>query len=344
MPHHPLFDTVSSVLLIKLRAIGDVLLSTPVIENLKKSFPHLAVDILCEEFAADVVRGNPFVGSILTFNKKSGSSLGLIRLVRSRKYDVVIDLFGNPRTALVTWLSGAPHRIGFPFRGRKYAYNHLVIPRGGEVHNIDFNLDVLRKFDVPITTSDPLFPIDALSEQRAQEWISREHLYGRNLIGVNPSGGWGTKKWPLDSYARLVTALAQEEGSSVVLFWGPGEYDDVKSILAKISVPVHVIPPTSLKEMAAILKRCAYLISNDSGPMHIAASLGVPTLGIYGPTDPRLQGPYGNRNAWVRHESLDCLACNLTRCPIGNVCMKDLTVDNVFAAFQNLKKKNSTIL
>lgn len=341
---HSLFDNVSSVLLIKLRAIGDVLLSTPVIENLKKHFPHLVIDFLCEEFAADVVRGNPYVGTILTFNRKSDSSPGLIHTVRSRRYDVVIDLFGNPRTAMVTRLSGAPHRIGFPFRGRKYAYNHPVIPRGGEVHNIDFNLDVLRTFDVPIVSSDPLFPIDAPSEECARQWISSEHLDGKNLIGVNPSGGWGTKRWPLDSYAELVTALAKEERSSVLLFWGPGEYDDVNAIRKKITVPVHVIPPTTLKEMAALLKRCNYLVSNDSGPMHIASSLGVPTLGIYGPTDPRLQGPYGDRNAWVRHESLDCLACNLTRCPIGNVCMKELTVEKVLTAFKHLKEKNTTIL
>ena len=92
--------------------------------------------------------------------------------------------------------------------------------------------------------------------------------------------------------------------------------------------------------MGALLKHCSYLISNDSGPMHIAASLGVPTLGIYGPTNPILQGPYGPRNTWVRHEALDCLACNLTRCPIGNVCMKDLSVTTVFTAFQHIKEKN----
>ena len=334
------FNSISSVLLIKLRAIGEVLLSTPVIENLKRQFPHLQIDFLCEEFASDVVRGNPYLNSVLTFNKKSDSSLDLIQKVRSRRYNVVIDLFGNPRTALVTRLSGAPYRIGFPFRGRRYAYTDYVNPRGGEVHNVDFNLDVLRKFEIPIFTQQPLFPIDERSEEIARQWIAAENLDGRELIGINPSGGWITKRWGLDSFAQLINEIGRDRQVSVLLFWGPGEFEDVSAIRDKTSVPVHCIPATSLKEMGALLKHCSYLISNDSGPMHIAASLGVPTLGIYGPTNPILQGPYGPRNTWVRHEALDCLACNLTRCPIGNVCMKDLSVTTVFTAFQHIKEKN----
>ena len=331
MNHLSFFNSVSSVLLIKLRAIGDVLLSTPVIENLKRQFPHLQIDFLCEQFAADVVRGNPYLNSILTFNKKSDSSLDLIQKVRSRRYDAVIDLFGNPRTALVTRLSGAPHRIGFPFRGRRYAYTIHVNPRGG---------DVLRKFGIPIVSQQPLFPIDEQSEEFARQWIVSENLAGRELIGINPSGGWTTKRWPLDSFAQLVDEIGRDPGVSVIVFWGPGEFEDITTIRNKTSVPVHCIPKTSLKEMGALLKHCSYLISNDSGPMHIAVSLDVPTLGIYGPTNPILQGPYGPRNAWVRHEALDCLACNLTSCPIGNVCMKDLSVATIFTAFQQIKEKN----
>ncbi|MHB1051229.1 MAG: glycosyltransferase family 9 protein [Bacteroidota bacterium] len=340
MNQHSFFNNVSSVLLIKLRAIGDVLLSTPVIENLKRQFPHLQIDFLCEQFAADVVRGNPYLNTILTFKKQSDSGLDLIRKVRSRRYDVIIDLFGNPRTALVTRLSGASHRIGFPFRGRRYAYTHHVNPRGGEVHNVDFNLDVLRKIGIPIVSQQPYFPIDERSEEFARQWISSENLSGRELIGINPSGGWKTKRWPLDSFARLIDEIGRDDHVSVVLFWGPGEFEDMTAIRNTTTVPVHCIPKTSLKEMGALLKHCSYLISNDSGPMHIAASLGIPTLGIYGPTDPTLQGPYGPQNDWVRYETLDCLACNLTRCPIGNVCMKELSVATVYTAFQQLKEKN----
>jgi len=261
------FHTASSVLLIKLRAIGDVLLSTPVVENLSREFPHLSIDFLCEKFASDVVHGNSHINSVLVFDKKKDASLDLIRKIRSRKYDIVIDLFGNPRTALVTRLSGARHRIGFPFRGRKYAYNHLIQPRGDKVHNIDFNLDVLRAFNVPITASEPQFPLDEKSEEFAYRWITAEGLTGKCIIGINPSGGWSTKRWDLESYAVLIKELNQRYRFPVVLFWGPGEEKDVRSIQNAAGVPVAIIPKTSLKEMGALLKHCSYLISNDSGPM-----------------------------------------------------------------------------
>lgn len=335
-----IFHTASSVLVIKLRAIGDVLLSTPVVENLAREFPHLSIDFLCETFASDVVRGNPHINAVLAFDKKKDASLDLIRKVRKRKYDIVIDLFGNPRTALVTWLSGAKHRIGFPFRGRAYAYNHRVTPRGGEVHNIEFNLDVLRAFSIPTPSHDPLFPLDDQSEIFGQRWLSSEGLNGKKIIGINPSGGWNTKRWDLESYAHLIRELYGRYRFPMLLFWGPGEENDVLSIQNTTGVPVAKIPKTSLKEMGALLKHCSYLISNDSGPMHIAASLGVPTLGIYGPTDPLLQGPFGEKNLWVRHEKLDCLACNLTECPIGNICMKDLPVSTVMDSFERLVEKN----
>lgn len=336
-----IFSNAASVLVIKLRAIGDVLLATPVLENLKVHFPHLDMDFLCEKFAADVLAGNPFVRTVVTFNKKKDSSLSLISTIRNNHYDIVIDLFGNPRTALITRFSGAKYRIGFPFRGRAYAYNVRVKPRGGEVHNVDFNLDVLRHFGISPVESGPLFLLNEEEKNFAEVWLQKEHLIDSEIICINPSGGWYTKKWNLESYAQLADRIIEERGSNIVFFWGPGEENDVKQIQSTMKHSSSAIPKTSLKEMGALLGRCNYLISNDSGPMHIAASLRVPTLGIFGPTNPYLQGPYGSKNMWIRDEELDCLACNLTQCPIGNICMKGLSVEKVFEAFKKLVEKNS---
>ncbi|MEW5797407.1 MAG: glycosyltransferase family 9 protein [Bacteroidota bacterium] len=335
-----IFSTGSTVLIIKPRAIGDVLLSSPVVTNLKRFNSRLQIDFLCEDFAADVVRGNENISNVLTFDKKKDSTFSIISSVRKKKYDVVIDLFCNPRTALITYFSGARYRIGFPFRGRGYAYNIQVEPRGGEVHNVDFNLDVLKKFDIPIVDSSPHFPLNERARQFAAEWILSQKFLYSTIVGINPSGGWYTKKWKADSYALLADRICERTKSNIVFFWGPGELEDVKKIQSTMKNPSVMIPKTSLKEMGALLRHCHYLVSNDSGPMHIAASLGVPTLGIFGPTNPLLQGPYGGKHLWVRHEELDCLACNLTECPIGNVCMTELSVDVVFNAFNNLVRNN----
>ncbi len=313
---------------------------TPVIENLKLLFPHITIDFLCESFAADVVRGNPFLRNVITFDKRQDSTISIIRRIRTNNYDIVIDLFGNPRTAFFTRWSGAKTRIGFPFRGRAYAYTDLVTPRGGEVHNVEFNLDVLKHFDLPITSKRPLFPLSNKEKYFADDFFIQNNLSGKTVIGINASGGWYTKKWNLSSFANLIDKINQNGQFQFLLFWGPGEYEEAIAIQKMSHTTTHIIPRTTLKEMGAMLQRCSYLVTNDSGPMHIAASLDVPTLGIFGPTNPHLQGPYGEHHGWVRNEQLDCLECNLTKCPIGNGCMTELSVDVVYTAFQQLIMKN----
>ena len=320
---------IAKILVIKLRAIGDVLLSTPLLENLKKEYPHLKIDFLCEQFAADVLIGNPWLNDVVKFNRKTESGLALIRRVRSRRYDMVIDLFGNPRTALISRLSGARYRIGFPFRGRAYAYNHLVHPRGGEVHNVDFNLDVLKYCSVPIISKAPHFPLSDNDRKFSDDWIQSINLKGKKIIGINAGGGWYTKRWSLDKFASLADKIKQTTGYEILLFWGPGEDEQAKKIASLMHQQCFMIPSTTLKQMGALLNHCSYLVTNDSGPMHISASLGIPTLGLFGPTNPHLQGPVGEKSSWVRYEELDCLGCNLTKCPIGNICMSDLTVEMV---------------
>ena len=323
-------------LIIKLRGIGDVVLSTPVIDNLAAAYPGIRIDYLCERFAAPAVEGLPNIRSVIAFDRKRESGMELVRKVRAARYDLVIDLFGNPRTALVTRLSGARHRAGFPFRGRAYAYNHLVTPRGSEVHNVEFNLDVIRALGIPFASVRPSFPLVDGAVAAAAEWLTAQGLDGRELIGVNPSGGWSAKRWRLEHFAELTRLLRDRRGASVLLFWGPGGLEDVTTVNERSGSGAHILPRTTVKEMGAFIARCSYFISNDAGPMHMAAALGVPSLGIYGPTNPRLQGPFGPGNAWVRNEEVDCLECNLLDCPIGHPCMTDLTPERVFSAFERM--------
>ncbi len=333
-------SAINRILIIKLRAIGDVVLSTAVIENLRAQFPNATIDFLTERFASDAVAGNPHLNSVVTFHKASESSLSLIQKIRKGNYNLVIDLFCNPRTALITFLSGAKYRIGYSFRGRRYAYNVLVTPRSGEVHNVEFNVDALRKLEIPIVTTNPVFFLSEDEKHFAREWKNSLHTeQNKIIVGLNTGGGWYTKKWKLEYFAALADMIVERHHAEIVLFWGPGEKDDVLHVQSLMKHRSHIIPKTTLKQMGALLQECNYIITNDSGPMHIAATLGVPTLGIFGPTNPHLQGPYGSKNEWVRNEELDCLGCNYTSCPINNVCMKDLSVTIVLQSFEKLVAK-----
>jgi heptosyltransferase III len=329
-------ENINRILVIKLRAIGDVLLSTPVVQNLRDQFPLAQIDFLVDKFAVEVVVGNPWVSNVFTFDRKIDSGASIIRQVRERNYDLIIDLFSNPRSAILTGLSGARYRAGFPFRWRKYAYNIIIPPRAGNIHNIDFNLDALRRLGIPVHHFHPFFPLDKGAIEFAGQWIRTKSLAGQTIVGLNPSGGWYTKRWGLEHYARLGDLIAERHRASIILLWGPGEEEDVRFIEGRMKMPAHCIPTTSLSQLGAIIQRCTFLVSNDSGPMHMAAALQVPTLGIFGPTNPRQQGPYGDMHKWIRNEELDCLECSLTKCPIGNVCMTQLEVDRVMDAFDGL--------
>jgi ADP-heptose:LPS heptosyltransferase len=336
-------QAIRSILVIKLRAVGDVILSTIVTGNIRNAFPDARVDYLTEPPSVDIFGGNPSVDEVLVFDSSRMSGLGLIRMVRRRRYDLVIDLFCNPRTALVTRLSGARYRVGYRFRQRSYAYNILVEPRGGEVHNTQFNLDALEAIGVPVVDRSLHF-----SYSPEDEAIVRglpESVAGKNelVVGINTGGGWYTKRWGLEKYAELADRLVEEMDARIILLWGPRQREDVEQLQRLMTRPALIPPATTLKQLGALLRRCNFIVSNDSGPMHLAAAVGTPVLGVFGPTNPVLQGPYGTQHMVVRNEGLDCLGCNLTKCPIGNVCMTDLTVDDVLKAAKILAARNGLL-
>ncbi|MCZ6776323.1 MAG: glycosyltransferase family 9 protein, partial [Ignavibacteria bacterium] len=142
--------SIRKLLVIKLRAMGDVLLSTIVTKNLRLAFPDARIDYLTEPPSLDILRRNPFVNNTHLYDRATMSGMGLIRMVRRESYDLVIDLFGNPRTGLLTRLSGAKYRVGYRFRWRTYAYNIIAEPRGALVHNTQFNLDAIESIGVAI--------------------------------------------------------------------------------------------------------------------------------------------------------------------------------------------------
>jgi heptosyltransferase III len=331
---------IRSILVIKLRAIGDVLLSTIVTPNLRRAFPDARIDFLTEKAAEGIITGNPYINDAIVFSPKKDSSIRLFsRLFRAR-YDLVFDLFCNPRSAQLTFATQAPVRVGYPFRGRAWAYNVHVQTRADKVHNTQFNLDALRALDIPTPERRLVLSIPDNLHSRAAGFIADMRKRSGPVIALNSSGTWESKRWGLTHFAGLADALIDRFDANVLLMHGPGELADVEAISSSMRGDAIIPPPTTLKELAALFTNCDATISNDSGPMHISAATGTPTLGIFGPTNPLLQGPWDQRSSWIRLEGLDCLACNKTVCDIGNICMRDLSVESVFQAFLHMMEKN----
>jgi ADP-heptose:LPS heptosyltransferase len=330
---------VKRILVIKLRAIGDVLLSTAVLPDLRAAFAGAEVDFLTEKFCSGVLEGNQHLSSLLVFDPKTESGPALIRRVRDNRYDIVIDLFGNPRSALVTLLSGARLRVGYRFNWRRFCYNRVVEPRGGEVHNVEFNRDALRRLDIATGAGKPLFPVDPAAETFAERFLQEHNPAGARLVALNPGGGWMSKKWRPAQFAALGRMVSAADGTRLLVVWGPGEEAEAAEVVEAIGGAAILAPRTTLKQLASLLKRSSVLVTNDSGPMHIAASLGVPVVAVFGPTVPKLQGPVFTESEVVTLATLDCLGCGYTLCPIGNPCMVDLPVEDVYRAYAKVVQR-----
>ena len=327
------------ILIIKLRAIGDVVLSTAVIPNLRHAFPSAKIDFLVDHTAMDVVKGHPDLNKIHVLPParkrmigKSRSPWGhvsLFNVLRRQKYDIVFDLYGNPRSALLAWMTRAPIRVGFDFRGRRWLYTRRIQPRGDFVHEVEFNLDALRGLGIPIVQKKLSFPLIDEDVAFVDDWLHRNELTTSKRVGLHVWGGWPAKRWGLEQFANLADRLVESRGVEVILLWGPGEEEVVQSVVNKMHHRATIAPATSLKQLGALIDRCDLVVANDSGPMHIATALNTPTVGIYGPTKARLQGPYGQGHRVVYQTDLECLGCNKKECP-RMVCMKTLSVDAVW--------------
>ncbi len=341
------------ILVIKLRAIGDVVLSTIVLENLARAFPRAAVDFLTEPPAAAILSQHPALRRVWILHRRARrraerstdrwTMTPLLRSLRAERYDLVFDFFGNPRSALITWASGARHRVGYDYRVRRLAYTHVVPSRADQVHEAEWHLDALTALEIPIVSRRPQVAFGPEEIRFAEAFLHELGWPARRVAVINFSGGWAAKRWPMPRFAELCETLAATYPFRLVAIWGPGEGQQAEQLcrMAKTSGIVPA-PATTLTQLAALLQRAAIMVTTDSGPMHIAAAVGTPCTAIFGPTDPRLQGPYGEQHTVVRNTALSCLACNRTECDHVR-CMEELSVASVFKAVATCVIKNKLL-
>ncbi len=340
---------IDKILIIKLRAIGDVVLSTIVLDNIRAAYPEARIDFLTEDACKEVVLGNPILNNVLSYERKTISKLSFfakfsknvkfLSLIRNQNYDLVIDYFGNPRSALMTWLSRAWKRVGYDFRVRRWAYNIVVKSRADDLHEADWHLDALRSIGIPVVSHKLNFHVGEGSKNFAENFWQQAELYDQRVIALNFSGGWPSKRWSLDRFAHLADTLVGAHKAQILIIWGPGEKAQALKIQELATRPVLLLPETNLKQLAAMLQKVDLLVTTDSGPMHIAAAMGTPCVALYGPTNPKLQGPYGQGHQLVYNNKLTCLGCNRLDCE-HIACMDTITVNDVLASVQKCISAN----
>ena len=323
---------IQRILLIRRQALGDALVTLPAVAAVREHWPNAKMDLVMDRPFAALLAGMVPDVDVLSYPPPAGSSW--LRMLRSGNYDLVIDWLSTPRTALWTICTGAPLRVGYDLRRRWWAYN-IRVPRNKEVgENLrsfagESFLDPLRamgvrpqpwrsgiaadqthSFDDGVVRADTLRWLD--------DWTGRS---GPRLVIVM-SATWSAKAWPAAHIRRLFD-LMSEAGLNPVLVPGPGD-EALSAELKPVLDPKFWAPPTNLPELLRTLQVADLFVGTDCGVRHLAASLGVPTVTLFGPTDAGGWNPATPNHVSVRMD-LDCSPCDLNVCPLsGHPCMTDL--------------------
>ena len=302
------------VALIKLSSLGDVVHTLPVAATLRARLPGVHVTWIVERREAAVLRDHPALDELLPIDTRRwrrargrddvadvaravgriGGRLGSARL------DVAIDLQGLIKSGLITAVTRAPLRIGFSARRCREPLsaiftNRRVTPPDGARHVVDQYLSLLTPLEITAPVHEFRLPADAAAETRAEEILAAAGLKPRRrLVVVNPGAGRADKRWPVDGFRALAERLTEDAGADVLVVWGPGEEAAARRIAPGVGASRAVLgPPTNLYELIAILRRASVLVAGDTGPLHLAAAVGTPCVGLYGPTSAVRNGPYG---------------------------------------------------
>ena len=335
-------EKVKKILVIKLRGIGDVVLSTVVLNNLRKDFPNVQIDYLVETPSKPGLAGLKDVNQVLIFERKDfWKKVSLIRRIRKNHYDLVLDFFTNPSTAIITFLSGAKYRVGFPYRGRTYAYNIFGPAERGKYHAAQLHLETLKLIGLTYKEKEVHYSISSPALSFAEKYFSSIFSDKDFVIGVCPTGGWASKKCDPEKFAEIADAVKSKYDSKILILWGHSDEDDARKIQLLMNHESVFAPSTSIQELAALISKCKVLIANDSGPMHISTAVGTPVLSLHGPTNPLMQGPFGEKHEWIQLAELECINCNLLDCPRKHECFLEMPTDKVLDKVTNLIHKNN---
>jgi len=372
---------VGSVLLSRLRYLGDVAMTTVAAEALRRGDPDLRIGYLCESAHGIILAHHPYIDQVhlLAVKRRGhdarargkrraassaecgsaecGPATGTAKMVgelRRARYDVAFDLFFNPRSAWLLWLSGIRTRVGGSTSWRRRLYTHTVV-RDDVADHAGFAAVAPGGLGEHLCRLLPL--THAESGLGFAQWLAENFSEGelkpllrvsairrptRPYIVLAPGATWATKEWSAVSWRQLLACLVEETGADIRILIPPG--DERKwtfTRLEKWQGRVQVLPPQSLPEVKDVLAAAAGLVTVDGGVMHTAVALGTPTVALFGPTDPAIWFPYEKMGPFVvLHAAPSCAPCDRHVCP-EFICMPQLGVNEVVAAVRELFGRNA---
>ena len=336
-----------TILVTFLMQLGDLILTTPFLTVLRKSYPHAKIVFLIDKKWLPIVEHNSDIDEVITIDRK-GKDKGIkalfafTRKLKKRKFDYVININPSERCSFLAAFSGAEYKVGASASLFKYFFDKHI-PLNRNLHAADMYIAVLRKLGIKDLTNDGLkITSDKTNETNAT--TSLKHLgidETDKIIGFNIGSASETKRWMPERFAKVADKLS-EKGYKILFLGSQDELLMVENTVNMMnSIPLIATGKLTLGELVCVIKRLTLLITNDSGPMHIAVSQKTPIVALYGPSKASLYGPYKAENAVVVKAKPPCPDCEdrMKHTCDKMICMKNITVDQVFEASKNLLEK-----
>jgi len=322
------------ILIIRLSAIGDVVDVLPALRYLRSNFPESRISWLVEDRASAILSDHPDLNEVIVFPRKKwqreilkvsktistlSDILSFYRKLHDEHYDLVLDFQGNLKSGIMDLITGTENRVGFG-KGFCKEFNYLftmykVYPQNEREHRIDKNLSLLKGIGFNAEFQNPEFPTSRLDQEYISKFIDENNKCSIPLIIVNPcSSEYGSyKRWSTLNYARLTDMILEKYDVKVVFIWGPNELEIVNEIISQMKQKALVSCKTTIKQLIELIRRADLFVGGDTGPLHIASTLCIPTMAIFGPKDPMLYGPYHENTAIINKE-LPCSPCRDRTC------------------------------
>ncbi len=328
--------------------VGDVVMTLPALESVRENFPESHITVLAKPWVIPLFEKHPSVDDIITFDKGDGYLGGIgqivriIRVIRKKRFDLAIIFQNAFEAALLAFLGNAEYRLGYKTDGRGFFLTHKVVISDEilKVHQVEYYLGLLRAMGWQAKTQGPALYVDQKNIKKAKGLLDSCGIVERDFVlGLSPGAIFGeAKRWPADRFARIGDLAIERWGAKVMILGSRKEMDICEAVCGSMThSSINLCGRTSLGEVMGLIGRSSFFVTNDSGLMHISAALGIPTVAIFGSTDPIATGPRGPKTRIVRHE-IECAPCLKPECPSDNRCLLDIGPEEVWDEMNSLKE------
>jgi heptosyltransferase-2 len=322
-------------------------MTIPAIGAVRASFPGARITLLANPLVAELFTPHEWIDEVVVYHRKGSHAgfrgkLAMAKELKKRRFDLAILLQNAFDAALLAWLARIPRRMGYATdcRGLLLTHGSRVAAETRRLHQVEYYLAMLKAQGITTGERRLLLTVTPEEERAVAEMLAGEGVgVGDFLLGINPGATYGSaKRWYPERFAQVAVELSRRWGARVVITGGANEAEIASEIEAAMGGEcLNMAGRTSVRTLMPLIRRCNFFITNDSGPMHIAAAFNVPLVAIFGPTNHVTTSPYGTRAVVVRKEA-ECAPCMKRECPTDHRCMTAVTAQDVVAAALGLQE------